>query len=66
MSSPIYARTIVIGNTTKIQIKRIALIFSRNEIYVFTRDVTPMASQKHCPNCPLLIAHCSQQILNKP
>ena len=36
MSSPDLCKNKVIGYTTKIQIKRIALIFSRNEIYVFT------------------------------
>ena len=36
MPAPDLCKNKVIGSTTKIQIKRIALIFSRNEIYVFT------------------------------
>ena len=55
MPAPDLCKNKVIGNTTKIQIKRIALIFSRNEIYCFHVETSPLWRLKNIAQT----AHCS-------
>lgn len=62
MPAPDLCKNKVIGNTTKIQIKRIALIFSRNEIYCFHVETSPCGVSKTLPkqltaHSPLLTAN---------